>query len=194
MSRSHLLAGAAALALGLALSPASHAAVIQVGAPQPLSATPISFTLGTGTFSFTLDAAGVGNGPQSFVRTNSAGGVATIFGGVADFGAGAAIDGNYNFVSYVTPTSIPNSSAVDYIGFSYVGTDGRHYGFAEVFGNTFLGYAYESSPNTTIVTQDISAPPQSVPEPASAALLIGGLAMVGAACRKKRNNHRELAA
>ena len=192
MRRYKLLAGAAALAISLlATYAAANAAVVQVLATQQLSSTPISFTLGSGSFSFTLDAAGIGNGPQSFIQSNSTGLVTTIFGGVADFESGAPIDGSgnggFSFAAYPTPTSIPNSSALDFVGFSYQGTGGTHYGYAEVFGNTFVGYAYEDAANTTILTQ-------AVPEPASAALLIGGLAMVGAARRKKRGERRELVA
>ena len=188
MRRTKLLAGAAALALGImTVQSGAKAAVMQVLQPRQLSSTPIVVPLGTATFSFTLDAAGVGNGPQSFIQSNAAGGVASIFGSVADFESGSAIDGNYPFAAYSTPTSIQYSSAVDFVGLSYTTAGQTHYAFAEVFGATFVGYAYETSPNTTIVTQ-------AVPEPASAALLMGGLAMVGVARRKKRNGQLGLAA
>ena len=187
MRRTKLLAGAAALALGImTVQSGAKAAVMQVLQPRQLSSTPIVVPLGTATFSFTLDP-GVGNGPQSFIQSNAAGGVASIFGSVADFESGSAIDGNYPFAAYSTPTSIQNSSAVDFVGLSYTTAGQTHYAFAEVFGATFVGYAYETSPNTTILTQE-------VPEPASAALLMGGLAMVGVVRRKKRNGQLGLAA
>lgn len=177
MRRLHLLAGIATLALGLvALQPAARANVIQVFSGQSLSATPITFALGTGSFSFTLDNTGFF--PMSNVATAGTGKVSTFFGGVTDFESGSAIDGTglYNFASYPSPASIPNSSALDFVGLSYAAADGTHYGFAEVFGGQFVGYAYETTSNTSIQTNELKQP---VPEPASAELLIAGLTIVG---------------
>ena len=189
MRRYQLLAGAATLALGLiAAQTTASAAVIQVAGPQQLSATPISFTLGTGTFSFTLDTTSFA--PAADIATSGSGMVTTLFG-VTDFEAGSTINNDqanllYTFAPYPTASLIPNSQADDFVGFSYAGTGGTHYGYAEVFGSTFVGYAYETAANTAITASP-------VPEPASVALLISGLTMVGVARRKRRSNGRSLA-
>lgn len=187
MARYKLLAGVASLALGLvAFQSAASAAVITVVAPQQFSATPISFTLGTGTFSFTLDTTSFA--PASDIATGGSGMATTLFG-VTDFQAGSTINNDptnllYSFAAYPTASLIPNSQADDFVGFSYTSTDGTHYGYAEVFGATFVGYAYQSTANTAIAANP-------VPEPASAALLISGLAVVGLARWHKSSSRRE---
>ena len=149
MRRSKLLAGASALVLGMiAMQSVAEAAVIQVLAPQQFSSTPISFSIGTGTFSFTLDP-DVGNGPQSFIQSNAAGAVATIFGSVADFESGASIDGNYHLRRVFDAHLDPELCGGGLLWALLHGDDGTHYGYAEVFGSTFVGYAYQV-PGTTI--------------------------------------------
>ena len=182
MQRGILLAGAA-IAL-LAAQATANAAVINMPQSQTLSTTPVVVTMGTATFSFTLDATSFA--PAAAVSTGGTGAVSTIFGGIADFGADSVIDGSglFTFAPYSTATLIPNSQADDFIGLSYTGTGGTYYGFAEVSGNTFLGSAFQDTPNTAITTAPLAA--TAVPEPMSAALLMVGAVTVGALRGRKR--------
>lgn len=182
MNRAVLAAGAA-VAL-LATQATANAAVINMPQSRTLSTVPAIVTMGTATFSFTLDATGFA--PAADVATAGSGAVSTIFGGIADFEAGSPIDGTglFTFASYPTATLIPNSQADDFIGLSYTGVGGTYYGYAEVSGNTLLGSAFQDTPNTTITTASLAA--TAVPEPMSAALLSVGALTVGAIRSRKR--------
>ena len=175
MQRTIFLAGAA-VAL-LAAQATANAAVINMPLSRTLSTVPATVTMGTATFSFTLDIASFA--PAAAVSTAGTGAVSTIFGGIADFEAGAPIDatGLFTFASYSTATLIPNSQADDFIGLSYTGVGGTYYGYAEVSGNTLLCSAFQDTPNTTITTASLAT--TAVPEPMSAALVAVGALTVG---------------
>ncbi len=197
MARLSLLAGAGALALGLATLGTAQAAVLSNVSNTPLSlTTPVTISLNSGAA--TLVFTGLNNFlPDAAVRTTGTARVTTIFGGLADFGAGSTIDGTaelYTFAAYPTATEIPNSPADDYIGFSFTQADGTHYGYAEVFGTSLVGYGYEAAANTTILTGAtggaalapiVGTGVTATPEPATAALLLSGLATLTMVRRRK---------
>lgn len=175
------LLGALALG-GLAAVPA-QAAVISVASNAALGTTPVVATVGGGVGSLSFTAATTDFGPGAAVATGGTAQVASIFGGIADYQVGTVFDGSAQFAAYPTATTIQYSAADDFIGFAYTGTDGLHYGYAEVFGSTLVGYAYESTAGATITAT--AFPSAAVPEPASIALLVGSLAAVGVVRRRK---------
>lgn len=183
------------LALALALVAGgiggAQAAVISTAANAPLTSAPatVSFGDGMATYTFTaVSGAATGNGPGAAVATGGTALVSSFFGAVTDFGAGSTIDANglYGFSAFPSAAVIPNSPANDFIGLAFTLQDGLHYGYAQVFGPTLVGYAYESVPGVGIVTGAMGTPTGTtpVPEPATFALLGAGLAGLAAVRRR----------
>ena len=175
------------IALALACEASAQAAVVGLVAPTPivLSAVGLPVTFGFGAATYTFTAADTGYGSGAAVSTAGSARVSTIFGGMADFGAGSPIDQNgelYTFAPYGAATAIPFSAADDFIGLAFMLMDGIHYGYAEVNGSTLVSYAYESVAGASIQTgatptAALPTPPGVVPEPMPFALLgIGALA------------------
>lgn len=160
------------LAIGaLSMAPA-RAGVINTFFNQALTSVPLTFALGgVGTISFT--AAMADDGPGAAVATSGAVQVTTIFGQVADYGSGTVFDGTASFASFASPATIEFSAADDFIGLSYTAADGVHLGYAEVYGSNLIGVSYQSVANTSITGSSL------VPEPASIALLLVGVAGIG---------------
>ncbi len=182
MSSLARLAGAGALALGLAWANGAHAAVISFTPNAALSATPTAISFGNAA-DYAFTAAATNNGPGAAVVTSGTSTVSSFLGAVADFSIGAAINQTgqlYSFSAFPTPAVIPFSTANDFIGLAFNLADGLHYGYAQVAGPTLVNYAFESTPGATILTGAVAA----VPEPASLALLLAGVA--GAAAAKRR--------
>ena len=105
-------------------------------------------------------------------------------------GAGSVIDQSgqlYGFSAFAAPALIPNSPALDFIGLAYALPDGVRYGYAQVAGATLVSYAFESLPNAGITTAvNAASAPAAVPEPASLALVMVGVAGLAAGRRRVR--------
>ena len=178
------LASAAAIGLVTALGGAARADVISTLSDTSFATNPVSFSLGSGSFTFTgIPNTFIGN-PPAEVNTSGSAMVSSFLGGVTDFSSGASIDQTgelYSFSAFSTPSVIPNSAAQDFVGLSFTNGSGLHYGYAQIDGTQLLSYAYELVPNTTITTGATS-----VPEPPAVALLLTGL--IGLAFARRRAN------
>ena len=193
-ARKQPAARVAALAAGLILAGVgAHAAPVVFTPNAALSGTPFGISFGpNSTYSFT--AATTGNGPGAAIATSGNSTVSSFLGGIADFGEGSTIDQTgqiYTFAAFPAPTLIPNSPAQDFVGLAFTLADGLHYGYAQVAGANLVSYAFESTPNATIVTAANVAPGGggggvAVPEPASLTLLLVGAAGLAAARRRVR--------
>lgn len=184
---------AAALAFGVAMAgPAdANAAVVTVFTDATLSNVPFVITFGGGVATYAFTVASPGGAPGVAVATTGTATVSSFFGGVADFTEGATIDQNgqlYGFSPFASAAEIPNSPAVDYIGLAYTLPDGRHYGYAQVAGPSLVGYAFEDTSGASITTASITAPATPVPEPASFALLLAGMASLAFKGRRTRKH------
>lgn len=149
-----------------------------------LTSTPLAISFGGGAAQYAFTAASTGNGPGAAVATSGTGTVSSL-GGLTDFSAGAAIDQTgelYGFSAFPAATVIPSSAADDFIGLAFTLADGLHYGYAEVAGPALVSYAFDSTPNASIVTGAVAA----VPEPASLVLLLAGVAGVMSIRRRNR--------
>ena len=178
---------AGAFALGALATVPAQAAVISVTTNAALGTTPVVATVGGGLGTLSFTAATIdGVGPGAAVSTGGTAQIASIFGSIGDYQVGTVFDGSPQFAAYPTATTIQFSAADDFIGFAYTGTDGTHLGYAELFGSTLVGYAYESTPGASITATSFTA--AAVPEPASIALLVGSLAAVGFVRRRGKTS------
>lgn len=171
---------AGGISLGAMSLNTAHAAVISTYVNAGLGSSPLTISVGGGAGTLSFTAAVTGYGPGAAVAT---GGTVMIAGtgfGLGDYENGTVFDGTASFAAYPSAATIPFSAVDDFIGFSYLGTDGTHLGFAEVDGSSLVGYAYESLANTSITATNV------VPEPASIAIVLGGLAGLGLTRRRKR--------
>ena len=171
------LAIAGGLAIGVLAAVPAQAAIISTFTNTALSATPLAVQLGGGVGSILFTAATTGYGPGVAIATSGNAQVTTIFGSVAEYGGGTVFDGTATYAAVPSPTVLTYSAADDFVGFSYIGSDGTHLGYAEVFGPTLIGYGVSNVANS-----NVTASP--VPEPTTIALLLGGVAGLGLTRRR----------
>lgn len=174
------------LAAALALGPSvAFAAPVVTAVGTSYSATsPYSFSYGDSTFTFT----GTGDifNPTA-VSNGGTGQFNTVFGtptssftdrGTVTFGAGD------QYAAFAVPTTIRFSNSENFIGLRATRGDQVFYGYAFTTDNLLNGYAFESTAGQTITaTRDLSS---AVPEPATWAMMITGLGVVGGALRFRR--------
>ena len=178
------LFGVTGIALACALGGVAQADVIGAMPASSFATSPVSVSLGSGSFTFTGIPDTFPGNPPAEVSTGGSAMVTSFLGGVTDFSTGSTIDQTnelYGFSAFPTPSVIPNSAADDFIGLSFMNGSGLHYGYAEIAGTELVSYAYESTPGASITTGATSTP---VPEPPAAAILLTGL--IGLACVRRR--------
>ena len=174
-----------AVVFGLALAGGigqADATIISLSPNTDFSTMSTAINFGGVSYTFSAIPGAIPGNPPAAVATGGMAQVSSFGGGVADFGAGATIDGTglYGFSSFPSPNVIPNSAADDFIGLAFTLSDGLHYGYAEIAGTSLISYAYESVAGAGIVTG-------AVPEPATFAILGAGLAGLFSIRRRVRD-------
>lgn len=173
-----------AMAVGVAMAAGigqADATIISLAPGTDFTATPAAIVFGTSTLTFSAIPGALAGDPPAAVATGGSALVSSIFGGVADFGAGSTIDGTglFGFSGFASPAVIPNSAADDFIGLAFNLPDGLHYGYAEVAGTSLVSYGFESVAGAAILTG-------AVPEPATIGLLGAGLIGLAGVRRRRR--------
>lgn len=186
-----VLHGVLGLAVGtFALQGAAYAAVVVNNTDQSLPAVinygnAVQFNVGTGTIS----AAGatsnrIGGSPNATklsVGTSISASQFTTSGSSDALGGVPTSPPILKFPGYV-PLELVNGAVVNYGYAEFAGAATTSTGGVNGLGPTDLvGYAFESTPGTAIVTRDLA-----VPEPASLSLLALGAAGAAAIRRRSR--------
>jgi hypothetical protein len=145
------------------------------------------------SFTFTYDSRYFFDTDPFAVRTSGTGEV-RAFGGFlgiplspsqdfADRGVKYGPDEFGQYASFTDTTRIPASLSAGDLGLRYtVGAD-TYYGYARTEGSRLVSFGFETQANTAILSGSFTP---AVPEPASWALMIGGMGVAGGALRVSR--------
>lgn len=179
---------ASAAICAIAFSSAANADPHIVNVGQSYMNSPVSFTLGDSTFTFS--ATGDWFNPTA-VESSGTGEFNTIFGqptsyfvdrGTVTFGA------SDQYAAFSSPTTISYSNGNNFIGLRATDGTNVYYGFAYTTDNMLNSYGFETTPGASITATVAGAPAGAVPEPASWALMLGGFGLVGGAMRARRRS------
>jgi len=182
------IAFACAVVCAIAVPSAANADPHIVNVGQSYMSTPVTFTLGDSTFTFS----GTGDwfNPTA-VQTSGTGEINTIFGqpttyfvdrGVVTFGA------SNQYAGFSSPTTISYSNGDNFIGLRATSGADVFYGFAFTTGDVLNSYGFETTPGATVTATVAGAPAGAVPEPASWALMLTGFGLAGSAMRMRRRS------
>ena len=174
---------ATGLSLAVAAAPANAARVVTV-INADLSASNYTFANQGAGFTFGFNGDYFGGGPVT-ISTVSGGQVNTIFGSpttnFADGRGGPVTFGpNMQYAEFANATPIRFTNGDNFIGLRAVTATGTYYGYAFTTNNQLNSIGFES-----IADRSVTAI-QGVPEPASWAMMVGGMGVVGFGLRRRR--------
>ncbi|MBM6577728.1 PEPxxWA-CTERM sorting domain-containing protein [Microvirga sp. SRT01] len=181
-AKSIMLAAASTMFVMAASTAAATPIITNIGAD--LSTSPYTFTYMGSSFTFGSNGQ-LFTGPIT-VSTANGGEINTTFGepsayfpdrGTVSFGPGM------NFAAFPTETAIRFSNGENYFGLRAVTNTGTFYGFAYSSDNILNTIGFETVADATITATTMAG---AVPEPATWAMMIGGIGMVGGAMRRRR--------
>lgn len=174
------------LSTGLAVAPVQAAPVITT-LNADLSTSPYTFSFLGGSFTFT----GTGGFPDYLaVSTSGGAAVRTVFGSPStDFTNRSTVVYDQNILggygSFPALTTIRFTNGENFLGLRVTSGGQDYYGFAFTTDNVLNSFGFETAANTAITaTTDLAVAP--VPEPASWAMMISGMALAGAMMRRRR--------
>lgn len=182
---------ASTIAIAAVSAGSAQAAPFTVNVGSDFSTMPTSINYEGSTFTFSS----TGDLFNPAAITTAGGGAVRAFGGFfgipvvpstdfPDRGTGVLTYGpGMQFASFTSQTTIPYSNGDNYLGLRATQGGQNYYGYA-FFTNTVLNsFAFETAANTAI---SINTSTAAVPEPASWAMLILGMGIVGYAMRRRQ--------
>jgi hypothetical protein len=191
------IAGTAAM---LAFTPAAHAVVVVSPASNiviPVTTAGIYINVLTGAAGTAAGTTGWDINPWGsgslFVYGATGGGMVSTGGAVAALFPGSVVGPGSTFAVSPSAATVANGwalNATNYFGFSFLNENNGlvHYGYGSINigaafttpGRAVVNLFYESQPGVAFAIAPI-------PEPSTWALMVGGLAAVGALARRRRH-------